>query len=96
MSFSHYILITYIIFHYCGSEPVSWYEFTNAIINEASAFEKFRVNQVEPILATAYPTPAKRPEFSVLNCEKLNKECHIHQPDWRAGLKNVITELYSS
>lgn len=82
------------VYHYCGSEPVSWYEFAKTILMQANMFEPHSVT-VEPILAKDYKTAAKRPLFSVLNCEKIAKTFNIHQPNWKAGLQNVITELYS-
>jgi dTDP-4-dehydrorhamnose reductase len=48
---------------------------------------------VEDIPSTAYPTPARRPLNSRLDCSALAADFGITQPDWRAGLARVISEL---
>jgi dTDP-4-dehydrorhamnose reductase len=84
------------LFHYCGEPVISWYEFAKNIIEQASRYEVLRVKEIEAITTADYPTPAKRPHYSVLNCEKFKKTFHLQQPDWRIGLTNVITTLYAS
>lgn len=72
-------------YHYCSNPMTSWYEFA-----------KNFVSNVTPIPTSEYPTPAKRPAYSALNCEKINKNFNIHQPNWKEGLKDVIRELSAS
>ena len=57
-------------YHFCSAEPTTWYDFAQAIFAEARAFESLRVQEVVPIPTTDYPTPAKRPAYSVLDCAK--------------------------
>ena len=49
--------------------------------------------QVEDIPTSAYPTPARRPANSRLNCAAIERDFGIARPDWRAGLDRVIQEL---
>jgi dTDP-4-dehydrorhamnose reductase len=84
------------IFHYCGNEPTNWCEFAKDIIEQANHFEPLMVKQIDGIATREYPTPAKRPSYSVLNCEKFKTVFGIQQPDWKLGLNNVITTLYST
>jgi dTDP-4-dehydrorhamnose reductase len=48
---------------------------------------------VTPIPTTAYPTPAKRPAFSMLDCEKIRTVFGITQRDWRVELGVVLGNL---
>jgi dTDP-4-dehydrorhamnose reductase len=84
------------IFHYCGSTAVSWYEFAKSIIKNANQYEKLKVKNIIAIPTSDYPTPAKRPVYSVLNCEKINKNFGIQQPDLEKGLDHVISTLYAT
>jgi dTDP-4-dehydrorhamnose reductase len=45
------------------------------------------------IPTSAYPTPARRPANSVLDCTRIRDVYSIGQPDWRTGLLKVISEL---
>lgn len=68
------------IYHFSGSPSVSWYEFASAIL------ENDPTTEVLPIPTTAYPTPATRPQNSVLDCSKIKSVFGIDQPDWRQEL----------
>ena len=46
-----------------------------------------------PIASSDYPVPARRPLNSVLDCGRIAAAYGIAQPDWRAGLAEVIEEL---
>lgn len=84
------------LFHYCGSPAVTWYDFAKSIIETASTYEKLRITNLHAITTAEYPTPAKRPKYSVLNCEKIQTIYNIQQPNWKTGLHDVIKQLYSS
>lgn len=80
-------------YHFCGSAAVTWHDFSAKIIQHAQPFFKMRVRQVDAIPSKEYPTPAQRPAYSVLNCEKIKTVFGIDSPDWEKELKNVITTL---
>jgi len=84
------------IFNYCGAPATNWYQFAEHIIKEASQYDTFEIKKLNNILTCEYPTPAKRPLYSVLNCQKFKTTFGIEQPSWELGLKNVIRELYSA
>jgi dTDP-4-dehydrorhamnose reductase len=50
---------------------------------------------VLPIATADYPTPARRPAYSVLDTAKLRRDFGIAPPDWRDGLRAVLGELAS-
>lgn len=80
-------------FHYCSSEAVSWFDFASVIIDTASQHEKLAVSDMIATTAAEYPTSAKRPRFSVLDCHKIEKSYDIMQPSWRAAVELVIPRL---
>jgi dTDP-4-dehydrorhamnose reductase len=82
-------------YHFCGAGQTTWYDFARAIIEEAKAFESLRVQEVVPIPTTAYPTPAKRPTYSVLDCSKIQSAFHIKPRPWRESLHDCLQELYT-
>ncbi|MCY1126690.1 dTDP-4-dehydrorhamnose reductase [Frigidibacter sp. RF13] len=80
------------IFHFAGGPACSWADFAEAIFAASSLPRKPAVKR---ITTAEFPTPAKRPANSVLNCAKIRDIYSIGQPDWRTGLKTVIRELES-
>jgi dTDP-4-dehydrorhamnose reductase len=74
----------YGIYNFSNEGQCSWYDFAKEI---------FRINNVsinlQPIPTTAYPTPAKRPAYSVLDKTKLKQVFGIEVKSWEASLKNV-------
>lgn len=79
------------IYHYTNSGVASWYDFAIAIFAEAHALGyPLKVNHVEPIPSTDYPTPAQRPAYSVLNCHKLTTLLGQAAPHWRASLQTML------
>mgnify|MGYP001171010186 CR=1 FL=1 len=78
------------IFHFAGGPACSWADFAEAIFAASSLPRKPAVRR---ITTADFPTPARRPANSVLNCTKIRDIYSIGQPDWRTGLKTVIREL---
>jgi dTDP-4-dehydrorhamnose reductase len=69
------------IYHLSAQGQTTWHEFTEAIIQEAGLSCK-----VLPITTADYPTPAKRPQYSVMSSERLMARfCHL--PDWKTALQ---------
>ena len=76
------------VYHFCGDEPVSWAGFARAVF-EAGELS----THVEPITTAEYPTPARRPAYSVLDCAKIGAVFGVAAADWRAGLKQDVARL---
>ena len=74
--------------HFSGAPDVSWADFAREIFRQAD-----RRVTVNDIPTTAYPTPARRPLNSRLDCESLAREHGIQRPDWRRDLAAVLKEL---
>jgi dTDP-4-dehydrorhamnose reductase len=75
-------------YHFSGAPDVSWAEFAREIFGQA-----ILNTQVTDIPSSAYPTPAKRPSNSRLNCASLETEFGISRPDWRKSLTDVLADL---
>ncbi|GKW13274.1 NAD(P)-dependent oxidoreductase [Pectobacterium carotovorum subsp. carotovorum] len=78
------------IYHYCGDEEVSWYEFAEEIFKFAERKSiAAKIPTLKPITTEQYPTPAQRPVFSILSCEKI-KKMNIHLSGWKKSLEAII------
>lgn len=75
---------SYGIYHYSNEGVASWYDFAKEIFDLNGV--KIQLN---PIPTSAYPTPAKRPEYSVLDKSKIKSVFGIAIPDWKASLKTL-------
>lgn len=76
------------IYHFSGAPDVSWADFARRIFDRAG----LQVD-VTNIPTSAYPTPAKRPGNSRLDCTSTKTAFDIDRPDWNAGLETVLAEL---
>jgi dTDP-4-dehydrorhamnose reductase len=78
----------YGIYHYSNEGTASWFDFAKAIFDLSGT----TVN-VEPIPTSAYPTPARRPAFSVLDKTKVKNTFNVDVPYWRHSLERCIRNL---
>lgn len=76
------------VYHVAGDEETTWADFAEAIVAAAGLS-----TPVEPIATSDYPTPAKRPKYSVLDTEKFERAFGMKPPSWRGALKDVVREL---
>jgi dTDP-4-dehydrorhamnose reductase len=84
------------VYHYTNSGSCSWYDFAIAIFEEAkSCGFPLKIQDVRAIHTDEYPTPAKRPCFSVLDCSSLEPWTGV-APHWRVSLRDMIRLLSSS
>ena len=82
------------IHHWTDAGVASWYDFAVAIQEEALALSLLdRAIPVHPIPTAKYPTPAKRPAYSVLDKSKALVELECPQVHWRDALRDVLKTL---
>jgi dTDP-4-dehydrorhamnose reductase len=82
-------------YHLVASGHTSWHGFATAIMQEAKARGLLsRMPRVVPITTDQFPTPAKRPAWSVLDNTGFQRQFSYSLPDWRQGLRHVIETLY--
>ncbi len=80
------------VYHAAGTGETTW---------AGLAAEVFRISRlnggphaaVKPIATAEYPTPARRPANSVLDCSRLARECGIALPDWQSGVADCVTRI---
>ncbi|HKH02657.1 MAG TPA: dTDP-4-dehydrorhamnose reductase [Bradyrhizobium sp.] len=82
-------------YHVVCSGETSWSGLAREIFRHA-AQNGLPVADVAGIAATAYPTPARRPGNSRLNCDKLRLLFGLELPDWRLGVKDCVARLAAS
>ena len=76
------------IYHYSNEGAISWYDFAKEIMRMAKL-----ECQINPIETKEYPTPAKRPHYSLLNKAKIKKEFNIEIPYWKDSLDECLRIL---
>jgi dTDP-4-dehydrorhamnose reductase len=82
------------IFHYCGNQSCSWYDFARVIFEEASLAGFQTPNLIRSIKSSDYPTAAVRPVYSVLECHKIRNTFGVNTSDWKLGVKNVVSNFH--
>ena len=78
------------ILHYANQGVCSWKEFAEAIVHELE-----RKTIIQGIPTSAYPTLAKRPKYSILDTQRIEKKLRIEIPTWQESLKKCFQILKS-
>lgn len=82
------------IYHYTNSGVCSWYDFAIAIFEEAQLMGfPLKIQRVLPITTAEYPTPARRPAYSVLSTKKISELLGETPPHWRQSLRKMLQAL---
>lgn len=76
------------IYHLAGAPDLSWADFAREIFAEAGL-----APEVVEIPTADYPTPARRPLNSRLDCRRIARDFGIPRPDWRAGLARALKDM---
>lgn len=82
------------LYHLAPQGQTSWHAYAEAIF--AGGVRRGllpRAPQVEAITSANYPTPARRPAWSVLDSGKLQRDAGVQLPDWRQGLDEVLDAM---
>lgn len=82
------------IYHFCQPNPTTWFGFATAAFDMAKeqGFD-VKVNKVNAIATSDYPTPAQRPANSVMGCSKFEKTFSFTIRPWLDSLDEVVCEL---
>lgn len=80
-------------YHYCGAGSTSWHGFAEAIFRFSRDRFPLKVRRVEAIPTTAYPTPARRPARSVLDCSRFEAAFGIVRRPWADSLRDMLNRL---
>ncbi len=82
-------------YHVSSMESCSWYQFTQAIINQLQPSEVNEELSVLPITTQQYPTPARRPADTVLANDKFIRTFNHRIPSWRNSLQLCLEERHA-
>lgn len=80
-------------YHFCNSGVTTWYDFAQVIFSEAEELKLLKTPLLVPISTLEYPTPAKRPENSVLDCGKIERTFNITRRPWQVALRETLSEI---
>lgn len=82
------------LYHYSGRSPCSWFDFAVEIFRQAHLAGMLgKRPEVSPISTAQYPTPARRPAWSVLDCSKFESTFGLATRDWHDDLAVVLEKL---
>jgi dTDP-4-dehydrorhamnose reductase len=80
------------VYHFCNDGVTNWHAFATAIIDEGRRLRPLACERIEAITTAEYPTPAKRPAYSVLDTSNI-RALGIVPPSWHPGLAQVVAEI---
>ncbi len=83
-------------YHYCGKGITTWHGLAEKIIELAAPYVALKARQVTAITTAEWPTPTKRPPYSVLDCTRLKSQFGIKPEPWQQSLKRTIARIFSS
>jgi dTDP-4-dehydrorhamnose reductase len=85
------------LFHATSLGETTWHGFATEFLRQSAVLRpSVRYAKLNPIPSSAYPTPAKRPANSRLNCDKLQQTLGLSLPPWQQSLSAVLAELEPS
>lgn len=82
-------------YHCCGHGVTSWHGFAQEIFSLAKQYTSLTVTNVNAIPTDAYPTPAKRPPNSSLDCSKLEEVFSVKPRSWQESLAEMVAQFFS-
>jgi len=79
------------VYHFCQPEPTKWYGFAKAVFSETDRQDMgLTISSVNAITTADYPTPAERPENSVMDCRKFESTFDFRIRPWLGSLEAVV------
>ena len=85
------------LYHLAAAHPVSWCDFARTIVGlagQAPGFDlRLKPEAIKAISTAEYPTPARRPANSRLDCSKLENDFGLQMPDWQPYLERMLQLL---
>lgn len=80
-------------YHYCGTTVTTWHGFASMLFEQASGVKKLKVKSVVPVPSSAFPTPARRPMYSVLDCSKLCSAFGVRTHSLKSGIEKMLSAV---
>ena len=83
-------------YHYCGSGVTSWCGLARHVLETLVSRGRIRSFRLMPISSAEYPTPARRPPYSVLDCRRIESAFGIRRPPWPQSVKKTVDRLLAT
>ena len=83
------------LYHLTAAGETSWYDYARFVIDTARQLAPtlaLKVRTIEPVPTSAFPTPAKRPHNSRLNCTRVQEAFGLRLPPWQHGVERMLRE----
>ena len=80
-------------YHYCGDGVTSWYGLAQHVLHAMVARGRIASFQLLPITTSEYPTPARRPPYSVLDCSRIEAVFGVRRLPWRQSIEKTVERL---
>lgn len=84
------------LYHCVASGQTSWHAYAQFVIATARQLQPalaLKVQAIEPVLTSAFPTAARRPHNSRLDTSKLQASFHVQLPNWQQGVVRMLQEI---
>lgn len=86
----------YGLYHAVAGGQTSWHGYAEFVIHEAQLYQpdlSLAVKAIDPVATSAFPTPARRPQNSRLDTQKLQTTFGLTLPDWQTGVSRMLKEI---
>ena len=82
------------VYHAVAAGETSWHGYASFVIEQArQRGRELKVQAIDPVPTSAFPTPAKRPHNSRLSTQKLQQVFGLRLPPWQQGVERMLTEI---
>jgi len=82
-------------YHYCGRGVTSWHGMARHVLETLKTRGRIASFRLQPIATSEYPTPARRPPYSVLDCTRIEAAFGICRPSWQQSIEKTVDRLLS-
>ncbi|HRW72618.1 dTDP-4-dehydrorhamnose reductase [Ottowia sp.] len=83
------------LYHLAAAGATTWFEYAKYVLAQAQRAQpaiEMKVTEVAPIATRDYPTPARRPHNSRLDCTRLQAAFDLRLPPWQDGVRRMLAE----
>jgi dTDP-4-dehydrorhamnose reductase len=83
------------LYHLAASGETSWFGYAKHVLAQAKMLRpdlQIKAAEVLPVPTSDFPTPARRPHNSRLDCSRLTATFGLNLPPWQAGVNRMLTE----
>ena len=84
------------VYHLAAAGETTWFDYAAYVLAQAKLHKpdlKLAVKEFLPVATTEFPTPAKRPLNSRLNCSHLEQALQLKLPAWQTGVDQLLSKI---